>query len=109
MPAFLSRQHPWTKQFFTDDLRQIPFSRHKRKVYEKFMDFTGLSAREVSSAFRDGTEPYVELADTGPLYGYTPRDGTKIQLSVTFVEELEAILPSNRVPRGDVYAPSELE
>ena len=107
MPAFTESRYRWTSQFFAEDLRLIP--KWKPKVYAKFQEYTGLSGEDLQRAFLPHRIPWVKVVDLPGLYGFTPPTGDEIQLAKTFVEELEAALPANKVPRGSVYAPSELE
>jgi hypothetical protein len=110
MPTFTQSEYKWTSQFFREDLRLIPSLKPKIRV--AFARYTGLSGENLRTAFisdLNNYEPLVKVEHlTGP-YGYTPPVGQEIQLAKIFIEELEAALPENRVPRGQVYAPSELE
>jgi hypothetical protein len=110
MPTFSESRYRWTSQFFREDLRLIPFV--KPKVRDKFQQYSGLSGENLKTAFVSdyhNYEPLVKVKHLPGLYGYTPPIGEEIQLATIFIEELEAALPKNRVPRGQVYAPSELE
>lgn len=107
MPTFRQPGYPWTSQFFGNDLPQIPSL--KPRVLGAFAQYSGLSGENLRSAFVPGLVPEVRVAYLSGLYGYTPPIGDEIHISKIFVEELEAALPQNRVPRSEVYAPTELE
>jgi hypothetical protein len=108
MPTFTQKGYPWTRQFFDMDLPWVP--KLKPKVFSKFEEYSGLSGRDLRAAFLPSYIPRVRLVHIPGHYGFTPPTGDEIQLDKTFVDELEATLPSNKVPRNPHhYAPSELE
>jgi len=107
MPTFSNTSYRWTYQFFNKDLRLIPSQ--KPKVREAFEECSGLSREESEFAFLPGYVPSVKVVHLNATYGWTPSIGDEIHLAKIFIEELEGALPSNKVPRGQVYAPSELE
>jgi hypothetical protein len=107
MPTFRQSGYRWTNQFFDKDLRLIPDL--KPKVLAKFEEYSGLKGENLRRAFLPGYIPAVRVVHLPGLYGFTPPISDEIQLAKTFIEELEAALPSNKVPRGHIYAPSELE
>ena len=99
---------PWTTQFFAKDLPAIP--RSKPRVFAEFESYFQLDDRDLRVALKPGYVPFVLLQDIPGHYGWTPATGDEIWLSRTFIQELEAALPPQKVPRNpDRYAPSELE
>ena len=107
LPTFGYKQYPWTRQFFETDLRAIP--RRKPDVLAVFESYSGLAGEDLHRAFQSGYTPTVRIVNLPGRLGWTPEEGNEIQLDKTFIEELETVLPGNKVPRGRVYAPSELE
>jgi hypothetical protein len=107
LPTFPHQKYRWTYQFFDKDLPLIPSV--KPKVFAKFEEYSGLSGDALKGAFHRGSIPLVQVVNLPGLLGWTPPTGKEINLDKTFIEELETVLPSNKVPRGRVYGPSELE
>jgi hypothetical protein len=83
-------RYPHLQLFILNSL--APLSAVKPKVFEQFVNFTGLSSKDAANMLRHGFIPVIRMKNLGRLYGYTPPTGDDIQLNQKICATMESLL-----------------